>query len=99
MTGFLCILGPTKDQCFFCGEWVHVEGGDILHNDQWFCSDECVEVIEAQRADAEHRRIHGSPDWCQSCGFDRYEHADDCTQRGSNPSVAGDTNGRSQGDA
>lgn len=75
---FLCVLTMGPDQCTFCGEWVHVEGGDILHNDQWFCSDECVEVIEAQRTAAEYRRTHGNSDWCKSCGFDRYEHADDC---------------------
>lgn len=78
MSDFLCVLTMPNDLCTFCGEWVHVEGGDILHNDRWFCSDECVETIEAQHAAAEHRRIHGAPDWCKACGFDRYEHADDC---------------------
>lgn len=73
---FFCLTVVPKDLCTFCGEWVHVDGGDILHNGRWFCSTDCVDELEKWDDKARNR----VSDWCPDCGYDRHEHAPDCAR-------------------
>ena len=69
----MCLL-MQGDECAVCGGWLHVDRrgghespiGRICHPDEL---DDAFELAaRGQRRD----------DWCASCGFDNFEHADDC---------------------
>lgn len=75
-TGYVCVLLPDKNLCWFCGEWLHStqrDGFDGPHGNR-YCSLECVSTVEHQLA------AEVVSDWCESCGFDRHEHAPDCVK-------------------
>ncbi len=91
-TSYLCVWFGTPGECQNCGGSTHAEDGEFVDGvwtptpggergpfkpDPRYCSEDCF--AEAQM-DAE-RWKRAAADWCPSCGFDRHEHADDCSNR------------------
>ena len=78
--GFICLLTPDLlvqdgfDPCLNCGGSATLGRPQeaVVSDRGRFCSEDCAAEAEefAQQAKAS--------DWCPSCGFDRFEHADDC---------------------
>ena len=80
VAAFLCF--GTPGECQNCGgstRSIDEETGERgpFEGDPRFCSEDCF--AESQMF-AERARRQAASDWCPSCGFDRHEHADDCTR-------------------
>lgn len=86
-TMFLCY--PPEGECLNCGGSARVgifdEHGRLIGTTEpWecdhgtYCSEDCLteagEFIARQKAWYEHQKSN----WCGSCGYDNWEHADDC---------------------
>jgi hypothetical protein len=71
--GFVCLyFGPT-DECWNCCGWTKAAGGPF-EGDPRFCSEDCY-ADAAERARKQELRLA----CCPQCGYDRQEHAPDCS--------------------
>ena len=59
--------------CLNCGGWLHRE--KIGGYDGQHCDQECAEEAAAFQA---REKARWASNWCPTCGFDNWEHADDC---------------------
>lgn len=78
----LCFGTPGECQC--CGgstTSVDAETGERgpFEGDSRFCSEDCFAEVQEM---AEHQRQMIAAATCSTCGFDNFEHADDCTREG-----------------
>lgn len=77
MTGYLCLLTTPDGLCCNCGdEGIILRGETPIRNAKnlTFCSVECADEFDT-------RAERSASDWCTSCGYDRHEHAPDCSLR------------------
>lgn len=93
----ICLYFGTPGECQNCGGSVYAEGEDgfcgPFEGDPRYCSEDCF--ADAQEFQQRQAR-YWATEWCPTCGFDRHEHAPDCTAT-SGTSTIGDPTIPSEG--
>jgi hypothetical protein len=75
--GFVCLYFGPADECWNCGGWTKAAGGPF-EGDSRFCSEDCY-ADAAERAQERAREQERRLACCPKCGYDRQEHAPDCS--------------------
>jgi len=76
-TGMICLYFGRDDECRYCGGWTKAAGGPFA-GDSRFCSEDCF-ADAAERARERAREQERRLACCPECGYDRQEHAPDCS--------------------
>ena len=71
--GFVCLYFGTGEDCWNCGGWLKAAGGPF-DGDSRYCSEDCFADAQEREARTAQRRA-----CCPQCGYDRQEHAPDCS--------------------
>lgn len=83
----ICLLSTPAGMCCNCGdEGILLRGEQPIRNAAGltFCDVECADEFDTRQEREAHAR---ATNWCASCGFDNWEHANGCptTTQGTTP--------------